>query len=151
MTASYISLLTYSFIDPLVRKAYRVPHLGLDELPPLQADQSSASLTAEAFPVHFLLCFFVLYLTYNRQHIDPAITGSKGRPHIFRGLVTWLRESVSSSVVECFLLKFQFRKRLSSPAAISNCPGSFYAEHLTMQLQTHRVLRHWLNSSPRSA
>lgn len=57
-TASYLSLLTFSFLDPLIWKAYTVPHLSTDQLPPLQEMDSSASLTAHAFPV-IDYCYFI--------------------------------------------------------------------------------------------
>lgn len=50
-TASYISILTFSYLDYIIMKAYRTPHLTLDEMPPLQVEDSSSVLTAKAFPV----------------------------------------------------------------------------------------------------
>lgn len=38
-------------MDPLVWKAYTVPHLSTDQLPPLRETDTSASLAARAFPV----------------------------------------------------------------------------------------------------
>lgn len=55
MTASYFSLLTLSFLDPLIWKAYHVPHLGLDELPSLQEKKPFTSLTALKHFGYFIL------------------------------------------------------------------------------------------------
>jgi hypothetical protein len=49
--ASYISLIFYSYLDPIILKAWRVPHLGLSDLPALEEKDSAAVLAAEAFPV----------------------------------------------------------------------------------------------------
>ena len=61
-TASYISILFFSYLDSLIFKAFRVPHLGLDELPVLQAQDSSAVLSAKAFPVRYDVPVFILWL-----------------------------------------------------------------------------------------
>lgn len=50
-TASVASLLTYVFVDPLVFKAYGVPHLSHTELPPLADYDFSRHLVDKAFPV----------------------------------------------------------------------------------------------------
>ncbi|KAH9939277.1 uncharacterized protein BXZ73DRAFT_76000 [Epithele typhae] len=49
-TASIASILTYRFLDNIVFKAYRIPHLGWDQLPP-QADYDYVkNLVKRAFP-----------------------------------------------------------------------------------------------------
>lgn len=55
-TASYFSLLTYSYLDRLILQAFRVPHLKLEELPPLQEKHTAAFVCERAFPV----CVFVM-------------------------------------------------------------------------------------------
>ncbi|KAL0950659.1 hypothetical protein HGRIS_007445 [Hohenbuehelia grisea] len=45
-TCSIVSLVTYSFLDPWIFKAYRQPHLEFDELPAL-ADRNSAAYLRE--------------------------------------------------------------------------------------------------------
>jgi hypothetical protein len=64
-TACYFSLLFYSYLDRVIIKAYRVPHLSVDELPVLRVQDSSAVLTAEAFPVS---CGVLAYIS-SRAHL----------------------------------------------------------------------------------
>ena len=50
-TASYWDLLTYTYIAPVVWKAYRMAHLPFDMLPPLPDYDHLRNLAAERFPV----------------------------------------------------------------------------------------------------
>lgn len=61
-TASYFSLGTFSYMNPLIMEAYRVPHLSLDKLPDLREKDASAQLTAKAFPVYL----FTIYIRLTR-------------------------------------------------------------------------------------
>ncbi|KAF4617689.1 hypothetical protein D9613_006261 [Agrocybe pediades] len=71
-TGSWFSLLLYTFLDPVIQKGYRVPHLPHDQLPP-QADYDRAKyMTGSAFP-----------------HLDP-FRGAKRR-HLFFGLMRVFR------------------------------------------------------------
>ena len=45
------SLITYSFLSPIVWMAYRMPHIPYDELPPLSDVNRLRSLALQAFPV----------------------------------------------------------------------------------------------------
>jgi hypothetical protein len=54
-TASIFSLAIYSFLDPIVFLAYRVPHLAHDQLPPLADYDYARHLTEKSFPVCILL------------------------------------------------------------------------------------------------
>lgn len=67
-TASIISLVLWFFLDPIVFKAYRIPHLSHDQLPPIADYDQGKNLVKTGFP-----------------HLDP-FTGSKKR-HIFFGLM----------------------------------------------------------------
>ncbi|KAF5336910.1 hypothetical protein D9611_003444 [Ephemerocybe angulata] len=49
-TASLLSLMTYSFLDPVVWLANRVPHLTSDQLPPLADYDYAQNLRAQTFP-----------------------------------------------------------------------------------------------------
>ena len=50
-TASILSFITYRFLDPIIWKAYSIPHLPYEQLPP-QADYDYAkNLVKRAFPV----------------------------------------------------------------------------------------------------
>ncbi|KAF4617299.1 hypothetical protein D9613_006273 [Agrocybe pediades] len=66
--ASLFSLAVYSFLDTIIFKAYRVPHLPHTELPVLADYDYSKHLTDRAFP-----------------HLDPFLGGRKR--HIFFGLM----------------------------------------------------------------
>ena len=50
-TASLFSLITYSFLDPVVILANRIPHLSADLLPPLADYDYAKNLRAHSFPV----------------------------------------------------------------------------------------------------
>ena len=50
-TASLASFLTYTFLAPIVWKAYRMPHLPFDMFPPLADYDHLRNLTAQRFPV----------------------------------------------------------------------------------------------------
>ncbi|KAH7914592.1 hypothetical protein BJ138DRAFT_1143462 [Hygrophoropsis aurantiaca] len=67
-TASWLSMLLYTWEDPIVSLACRVPHLSHNHLPPLADQDYSENLIKRSFP-----------------HLDP-FSGSKQR-HIFFGLM----------------------------------------------------------------
>jgi hypothetical protein len=50
-TASVLSLITYSFLDPLIFKASRVPHLSHEQLPAMADYDRANYLREKAFPV----------------------------------------------------------------------------------------------------
>lgn len=54
-TASMMSFLFYSFLDPLIWLGYRVPHISHDQLPP-QCDYDYAkNLIKRSYPVGVLI------------------------------------------------------------------------------------------------
>ncbi|KAG8864769.1 hypothetical protein FRB96_003355 [Tulasnella sp. 330] len=69
--ASWWSIVSFSFLDPVIKKAYSVPHLPYDEFPVLADTDHADNLVKVAFP-----------------HLDPELTPVKGR-HIFFGLM-WI-------------------------------------------------------------
>ena len=50
-TASILSLTLYSFLDPLVFEAYRVPHLSHERLPAIADYDHTEYLREKTFPV----------------------------------------------------------------------------------------------------
>lgn len=54
-TASIFSMAVFSFLDPVVFLAYRVPHLAHDQLPPLADYDYARHLIKNSFPVCILL------------------------------------------------------------------------------------------------
>ena len=50
-TASILSLIVYSFMDPLVLEAYRVPHLSHERLPAIAECDHTEYIREKAFPV----------------------------------------------------------------------------------------------------
>jgi hypothetical protein len=50
-TASIFSLVVYSFLDPVIFEACRVPHLSHEQLPPLADYDYAKRLIEHAFPV----------------------------------------------------------------------------------------------------
>lgn len=49
--ASWFSLIFYAYYDGLIRKAFKTPHLKLDELPPLSDFERSKYLSQKTAPV----------------------------------------------------------------------------------------------------
>jgi hypothetical protein len=56
-TASIFSFLFYSYLSPLVWKAYRKPALETSDLSPPLAEEKADYLLEEAIPVSFLVSF----------------------------------------------------------------------------------------------
>lgn len=50
-TASILSMVLYTFLDPIVFTAYKMPHLPFDLLPPLADYDRAKSLVKRGFPV----------------------------------------------------------------------------------------------------
>jgi hypothetical protein len=73
-TASLISLLLWTFLDPTVFLAYRIPHLSHDQLPPIADYDEAKNLVKKSFP-----------------KLDP-FSGSR-KQHLFWGLMSVYRES----------------------------------------------------------
>ncbi|KAF9564162.1 P-loop containing nucleoside triphosphate hydrolase protein [Agrocybe pediades] len=78
-TASWISALTYSYLDPLISLANNVPHLRHDQLPPLADYDYAEYLARSSFPF-----------------IDPSAGGT--RRHIFFGLFWYFRKEYTIAV-----------------------------------------------------
>ncbi|KAG6808744.1 hypothetical protein H0H92_003040, partial [Tricholoma furcatifolium] len=83
-TAPLLSLLMYSFLDPVVFLAYKVPHLSHDQLPPLSDYDYAKQLRARSFP-----------------HIDPFAGGRK--QHLFWGLMRTFRREYTMLAVMCVI------------------------------------------------
>ncbi|KAG5728585.1 ATP-binding cassette transporter abc4 [Termitomyces sp. T112] len=80
-TASLLSLIVYSFLDPLVFLACKIPHLSHDQLPPLSDYDYAKKLKADSFP-----------------YIDPFVAGRK--QHLLWGLLrTFRREYMILAVM----------------------------------------------------
>ena len=54
-TASILSMSVYTFLDGIIWKAYQVPHLPYEELPPLADYDRTKHLVKRSFPVGALL------------------------------------------------------------------------------------------------
>ena len=65
-TASLFSLLTYSFLDPIVFLANRVPNLKPEQLPPLADYDYTKNLRAHSFPVRVFVSILLSPL-----NLDP--------------------------------------------------------------------------------
>jgi hypothetical protein len=48
-TASHLSMMMYTFLDPIVFLAYRIPHLSHDMLPPLADYDYTKNLVRRSF------------------------------------------------------------------------------------------------------
>ncbi|KAH9940070.1 uncharacterized protein BXZ73DRAFT_99070 [Epithele typhae] len=95
-TASIASVLTYCFLDSIVFKAYKLPHLGWDQLPP-QADYDYAkNLVKRAFP-----------------HMDPFQVHKKR--HLLIGFITVFRNEF---VILFLMLTLRVAGMFASPVGI---------------------------------
>ncbi|KAJ7063699.1 P-loop containing nucleoside triphosphate hydrolase protein [Mycena amicta] len=98
-TASTLSLITYSFLDPLIALAGRIPHLSYDLLPPLaRADDVQRLKTA-----HF-------------ARLDTFTDAKKPHPHIFFPLMRIFRGEYAQMVFFCIV---QVISSFGSPIAIN--------------------------------
>ncbi|KAL5534538.1 hypothetical protein ACEPAG_1001 [Sanghuangporus baumii] len=71
-TAPLLSLILYSFLDPVIFKAYRIPHLPASELPPLADYDRAKNLKNRSF-----------------RYLDPFAGAKRG--HLFFGLMKVFR------------------------------------------------------------
>ncbi|KAG2160129.1 uncharacterized protein EDB93DRAFT_1113551 [Suillus bovinus] len=96
-TSSWLSMTFYTWLDPIVFKAYRVSHLSHEELPPLADHDYSRNLKKKSFP-----------------HLDP-FSGSRRR-HIFFGLMkTFCIEYLVLSI----MIVLQVLAKLAAPIGIN--------------------------------
>ncbi|KAG0697813.1 hypothetical protein DFH29DRAFT_984146 [Suillus ampliporus] len=96
-TSSWLSMILYTWLDPIVFKAYRVPHLSHEELPPLADHDYSRNLKKKSFP-----------------HLDPF--SRSRRRHIFFGLMKTYRVEYT---VMALMLVLQVLAKLAAPVGIN--------------------------------
>ncbi|KAJ6567145.1 P-loop containing nucleoside triphosphate hydrolase protein [Mycena capillaripes] len=96
-TASLISLVTYTFLDPIILLANRVSHLSHDLLPPLAYYNDAKNLKATSFP-----------------HLD--MSSNSKRRHVFFGLMRVFRVEYTTMML---LGTVQVATNFSSPVAIN--------------------------------
>ncbi|KAG8882435.1 hypothetical protein FRB97_008251 [Tulasnella sp. 331] len=85
-TASLLSFLTFSFMDPVIIDAYRKPGFSADDLPEIPDYEHVSHLAAQAFP-----------------HLDPSAKAGKSR-HIFFGIM-WVYKRTYVGMVIALLFK----------------------------------------------
>ncbi|KAJ6574743.1 P-loop containing nucleoside triphosphate hydrolase protein [Mycena capillaripes] len=82
-TASIISTIVYSFLDPVVFLGYRVPHMTHDQLPPLSDYDYAANLKSKNFKVRIAFSvsvsnkrhlFFGLIWVFRLEYLSMAAT-----------------------------------------------------------------------------
>ncbi|KAG6891082.1 hypothetical protein C0995_014172 [Termitomyces sp. Mi166 len=113
-TASLLSLIVYSFLDPIVFMAYRIPHLSHDQLPPLSDCDYARNLKANSFP-----------------YIDPFVRGRK--QHLLWGLLrTFRREYMILAVMLFVAAAASFVSPIGIKQLLLNTGGKRY--HSTMVL-----------------
>ncbi|KAJ6500769.1 P-loop containing nucleoside triphosphate hydrolase protein [Mycena sanguinolenta] len=96
-TASLISLVTYTFLDPLILLASRLPHLPYNKLPPLAYYNDAKNLRSASFP-----------------HLDPS--SITNRRHVFFGLMRVFRSEYATMAL---LIVVQVAANFSNPVAIN--------------------------------
>ncbi|KAJ6612652.1 P-loop containing nucleoside triphosphate hydrolase protein [Mycena sp. CBHHK59/15] len=100
-TASLLSLMLFSFLDPVILLAYKLPHLPFDLLPPLADTDHAENLKARGF-----------------TNLDTFSGASKD--HIFFGLIKTFRREYSSIIV---LLTVYVVCTFASPIGINRVLG----------------------------
>ncbi|KII93466.1 hypothetical protein PLICRDRAFT_35686 [Plicaturopsis crispa FD-325 SS-3] len=118
-TASLMSFLLYSYLDPVIFLAYRIPHLAHDMLPPLSDTDWAKNLVSASFP-----------------HLDPFHSGHK-RVYLFWGLLRVFRtEYITLSI----MLVIKVVAGLVSPLGINRL--LYYLE--TQGHDSDVVVRPWV-------
>ncbi|KAF4618966.1 hypothetical protein D9613_010076 [Agrocybe pediades] len=112
-TSSWASKLTYTYIDPIIATAYKVPHLQVDQLPPL-ADVNHAKYQCNtAFPYldiytgakrchlfwGLLYHFRMEYLTLSASLIAAGVT-SFAAPFAIKQLLTYIETGGENASVK---------------------------------------------------
>ena len=87
-TASILSLVVYSFLDPLVFEAYRVPHLSHERLPAIADYDHTEYLREKAFPVRTSDYSFTVYETDRYLQAFRLISRCQGTS------IFWVDESI---------------------------------------------------------
>ncbi|EED80190.1 predicted protein [Postia placenta Mad-698-R] len=85
-TAPIPSLMLFSWLDKLVMKAYRMPHLPVDELPPLADTDSAGNLVKRAFKV-FSQFASPVAIKYLLAYVESGGADADVRPWVW---ITWL-------------------------------------------------------------
>lgn len=151
-TAPIISNMFYLFLDQIVLKAYRTPHIPLDELPPLSDSDFAKHLVQKNLSVSFSFLLLPRLLSWQLcfQTLDPFRTKSKRR-------LFWKLLSV---FCELFSAKFKATLHLMTwtifdvkgmnmsiwrPCLLSEYAPSFLDfRKLRLIVLTFRVVRHLL-------
>jgi len=93
LTASWISRLTFTFMNPVISLGSKVAHISHDQLPP-RSDADWASVQKRrAFQVPFLLLLSKVHVLTKLQNVD-RFSGAKHR-HIYFGLLKTYRTCTS--------------------------------------------------------
>ncbi|KAG8882432.1 hypothetical protein FRB97_008247, partial [Tulasnella sp. 331] len=98
-TASLLSLTIFTYVDPIVTKGYRQPHVRANELPEIPDYERMGIQAERAFP-----------------HLDPLVKVG-GRHHIFLDLIWLYREQYSALAVFLILKGFA---ELIGPMALNH-------------------------------
>ncbi|KZV91533.1 P-loop containing nucleoside triphosphate hydrolase protein [Exidia glandulosa HHB12029] len=104
-TTSWLSFVTFSFLDPLVWKGYRSVHLGWDQLPSMADYDGAEHLRQRAFP--------------DLDPFDPANPPSKRRHlffhlmHVFRSEYVFLALGMALRVLAAFLAPIGLNRLLT--------------------------------------
>ena len=69
-TASILSLIVYSFLDPLVFEAYRVPHLSHERLPAIADYDHTEYLREKTFPVRTSDCSIIQVVDETDRYLE---------------------------------------------------------------------------------
>ncbi|KII86823.1 hypothetical protein PLICRDRAFT_700101 [Plicaturopsis crispa FD-325 SS-3] len=97
-TASLLSFLMWSYLDPVIFLARRIPHLAHDMLPPLSDTDFAKNLVSASFP-----------------HLDPFSSGHR-RGHLFWGLLRVFRKEYT---ILAIMLTIKVLAGLASPMGIN--------------------------------
>lgn len=105
-TASLISFMFFSFLDPTIWLAYRIPRLTHDLLPPLCDYDYVKNLIKRSYPVRMLRFLYVPLSDRLLQYLDP-FAGARKR-NLFFGLTIVFHRSLFYQAVIITGLVCQF-------------------------------------------
>ncbi|KAF9567104.1 hypothetical protein CPC08DRAFT_733223 [Agrocybe pediades] len=133
-TSSWASKLTYTYIDPIIATAYKVPHLQVDQLPPL-ADVNHAKYQCNtAFP------YLDIYTGAKRRHLFWGLL------YHFRMEYLTLSASLIAAGVTSFAAPFAIKQLLTyieTGGENASVKPWFWILLLLLGPLTNSIFQHW--------
>ena len=124
-TCSIISLVFYTYLDPVIFLGARVPHLSYDQLPPLSDTDYAKHLTGNAFPVRHWAYFIAFnWCSSTMTLASGSISGSKKASFILRFDAGLSLVPQNSSLKQHGII-FEYRQRVFHSMLYDYLPRSY--------------------------